>query len=74
MFENVLKITAKRQADAGKEPPVKQQHEVLTKLGYDGTWFKLNSSSFGLGQSRPRVYMVYFHGGCIVGIKYTDGR
>ena len=63
ILENVAKITARRQADSGKPSPVVQQHELLRKYGYAGTWFKLNACHYALAQSRPRVYMVYYHGG-----------
>ena len=63
VFENVLKLAVQRAADAGKKRPVEQQHDVLTKIGFAGTWLLLNSKSFALVQSRPRVYMIYFHGG-----------
>ncbi len=67
IFENVSKILATRKADGGKPPPVIQQDSLFTNLGYSGTWFELNSKDYGLAQSRPRVYMVYFHasGGCL---------
>jgi site-specific DNA-cytosine methylase len=64
VMENVAKIEATRKADQGKKVPVQQQHDVLRKFGYQGSWLKLNSKEFALAQSRPRTYMVYFHAGC----------
>jgi len=33
-----------------------------------GTWIKLNSKNYGLAQSRPRVYMIYYQAslGCLI--------
>jgi site-specific DNA-cytosine methylase len=59
-FENVKNVYYKRKVDQDGTPPIEHIKEVMRQTGYICADVLANSRDYGLPQSRPRCYMMFF--------------